>query len=61
MVQSRGWTYGIPLDVSWIDSQGTIHEGDRPSCLPLYRHTVITFTTVDVPAIGMRSVLWVRC
>jgi hypothetical protein len=60
-VVARGWTYSISLDVPWIDSQGTIHQGGRPSCLPAYRRSPIVFGTVNVPAIGMRSVVWVRC
>jgi hypothetical protein len=61
-IVTSGWTYGfVPLDVPWIDSQGTIHEGTRPSCLPSSRRSRIVFGTVDVPAIGQRSVVWVRC
>lgn len=25
-VTASGWTYGIPLDVPWIDSRGTIQQ-----------------------------------
>jgi hypothetical protein len=60
-VQTGGWTYDVPLDVPWIDSEGTVHFGARPSCLPAYRRSSIVFGTVNVPAVGVRSVVWVRC
>lgn len=56
-----GWSYGIPLNVPWIDSQGELHYGSRPSCLPANRQSRIVFGTVNVSAIGQRSVVWVRC
>jgi hypothetical protein len=62
-VQSAGWTYAIPLDILWVSPDGTIHEGQRPSCLPLYRRTRIVFGSVDVTIgnSGTRSVVWVHC
>jgi hypothetical protein len=63
IVHTGGWSYNIPLDVPWTDTQGTLHDGGRPSCLPAYRRASIVFGTVNITLAGatMRSVVWVRC
>ena len=63
-VTVAGWSYGIPGDVTWFDSQGTEHAGGWPSCLRgVGRHVRITFAAVPVTAQGdsWRQVLWVGC
>jgi hypothetical protein len=60
-VRSAGWYYDVPIDVPWFDSQGTIHYGGRPSCLPVGQKSWIVFGSVDTADINTRSVVWVRC
>jgi len=64
VVQAGGWSYEVPLDVPWIDSTGTEHEGGSPSCLPAFEQTLIDFGAVSITVAGgasQRSVVWVRC
>lgn len=60
-----GWTYAIPLDVSWTDAAGSFHDHGRPDCLPPATGPIgpITFASVDVSAGGFswRPVVWVSC
>jgi hypothetical protein len=63
-VEADGWTYSIPLDVLWVDAQGTLHDGDRPACLPPEGATgAVRFASVDVTVEGTswRQVVWVAC
>ena len=60
-----GWSYGISGNVTWFDSQGTMHEGSWPTCL---RDTgpgrPITFGMVPVTTpdgSSWRQVVWVDC
>ena len=32
--EADGWSYDIPLDVPWVDRNGTYNMGSRPDCLP---------------------------
>jgi len=59
-----GFEYSLPPSVPWIDSAGTIHDGnERPACLRLSRIVRVTLETVKYPIAGGYSgtVLWVRC
>jgi hypothetical protein len=63
-VEADGWTYSIPIDVFWVDAQGTLHDGDRPECLPPEgTNQAVRFASVDVTAEGTswRQVVWVAC
>ena len=60
-----GWSYGITGNVTWFDSQGTMHQGSWPTCL---RGTgpgkPVTFGMVPVTAPdggSWRQVVWVDC
>lgn len=59
-----GWTYGIPLDLAWIDASGSFHEHGRPDCLPPSGLIgPITFASVEANIGGTvyRPVVWVSC
>ena len=63
-VEADGWTYSIPMDVKWVDAQGSLHDGDRPACLPPEGATgPVRFASVDVTVEGAswRQVVWVAC
>jgi hypothetical protein len=63
-VEADGWTYSIPKDVFWVDAQGTLHDGDRPECLPPEgTNQPVRFASVDVTVEGTswRQVVWVAC
>jgi hypothetical protein len=64
-VTADGWSYSIPLDgVEWIDASGSLHDGERPDCLPASGTDVpVTFGSVDVSYQGSswRAVVWVDC
>jgi hypothetical protein len=63
-VEVDGWTYSIPKDVFWVDAQGSLHDGDRPACLPPEGTTnPVRFASVDVTVEGTswRQVVWVDC
>lgn len=63
-VTADDWTYDIPLAVPWTDAHGTLHFGDRPSCLPASLQNVsVKFAAVEVNINGTtyRQVVWVSC
>jgi len=63
-VLADDWTYSIPLDVPWEDGGGTIHFGERPSCLPPSTQQVrVRFASVEVSIDNhiYRQVVWVSC
>jgi hypothetical protein len=63
-VEADGWSYNIPLDITWIDSTGVVHESGRPGCLgPDAGNVEISFVSVDalLPGAGTRSVVLVDC
>lgn len=63
-VEADGWTYAIPVDVFWVDAAGSLHDGDRPACLPPEGATgPVRFASVDVTVEGTswREVVWVEC
>ena len=63
-VEADGWTYSIPLDVTWIDAQGTWHQGERPACLPPDGASgPVRFASIDVTVEGnsWRQVVFVAC
>jgi hypothetical protein len=62
---TAGFAYRLPQRVQWTDASGTIHEGSRPSCLPLDRAVrvkdmeAVQFTIP--PGVSTGIVVWVRC
>jgi hypothetical protein len=59
-----GFNYLLPVDVSWIDAMGTIHDGSqRPPCLRLDHASRGQFATVKYGIAGATqgTVVWVRC
>jgi hypothetical protein len=62
-----GWVYGLdgPGNVSWTDSQGSIHTSGWPACLTgPGQHHRIRFGEVPVTAAGggmWRQIVWVDC
>jgi|GEM_PF-3187822 len=61
-VQVNGWTYNVPLDVSWLGAGGAWNDHGRPACLRVGRHP-LTFGEVPVNLGGTswRQVVWVSC
>lgn len=62
-VQTRSWTYAVPLDVQWTDAAGTWHSG-RPACLPptgAIPDIRFAAVPVDVRGLGFRQVVAVFC
>lgn len=35
--QPSGMAYRFSSDMSWIDGDGAIHDGGRPTCVPYYQ------------------------
>jgi hypothetical protein len=62
-VTAGGWSYNIPLDITWYSADGTKNLGSRPSCLPPNQRTSLTFGYVSYYADGAlnRTIVWVRC
>jgi hypothetical protein len=64
-VEADGYSYNIPLDVNWIDAQGSWHGHGRPECLPPADRAIgpVSFGAVDVSRDGRswRQVVWVSC
>ena len=63
-IEADGWTYGVPMDVAWVDRTGSWHEQGRPECLPPEGTSVpVRFASVDVSigGAGWRPVVWVSC
>ena len=59
-----GWTYGIPLDLAWVDASGSRHDHGRPDCLPQSGLIgPVTFASVEANIEGTvyRLVIWVSC
>lgn len=59
-----GFSYTLPVNVSWIDSVGTIHQGPGPPpCLRAGHARRIVFATIKYPIAGATQgiVVWVRC
>lgn len=59
-------SFYIPLDVTWIDSQGSYHADGRPECLPPVGlgEIDVTFATVKIkdPSGARRDLtIWVDC
>lgn len=63
-VEADGWTYGIPLDVAWMDGSNTLHDGGRPDCIPPGVGRIeIRFYSLDaaIAEVGTRPVVFVDC
>jgi hypothetical protein len=63
--EPTGFAYAFPAAVTWIDADGTIHDGSqRPPCAPYYRVVrVKRMEAVIFPTEGgyQGTVLWVHC
>jgi hypothetical protein len=62
----RGFAYGIPSGVEWIDATGVIHDGSgHPSCLPPeHGERIEKMEAVKYPLDGggySGEVLWIQC
>ena len=63
-LSTSDWSYHVPLDVPWTDSEGAWHESGRPECLrasgPI---RTLRFATVTAKVDGTtwRPVVWVDC
>jgi hypothetical protein len=63
--QPYGFAYSIPTDVSWSDASGSLHDGGRPSCMPVGKAEhiknieAVQFTIPDGTTTG--TVLWIQC
>lgn len=61
---AAGVSYVLPVNVPWIDSVGTIHNGPGPPpCLQGGHARRVVFATVKYPIAGATQgiVVWVRC
>jgi hypothetical protein len=61
-----GWMVAVPLDLSWTDAAGSLHDGGRPVCLPptgrgLEGPVEIAWTKVEADGASWRQVVWVGC
>jgi hypothetical protein len=60
-----GFAYALPEDVTWSDPSGGLHQGGRPSCLPLakaVRVKDIEAVQFAVPGgVTTGTVVWVQC
>lgn len=58
--------FWVPRDVAWTDSEGSLHVGDRPECLPPTGRGVegpvgITWLTVEVSGTSWKQAVGVQC
>ena len=64
-IEAEGWTYAMPLDVSWVDANSAWHDGDRPSCVPPSTGPIhgvrFAYVEVSIEALSWRPVVWVDC
>ena len=61
---SHGWSYDIPLNVSWRDAAGAWHQGTRPACLAASdRRLPVKFAWVPIQVndVTWRTVVSVDC
>jgi hypothetical protein len=63
--QATGFAYSFPPGLTWIDANGSMHTGSRPSCVPYYHAVrVKRMEAVMYPIEGgglMGTVVWVEC
>jgi len=63
--QPTGFAYSFPPGLPWIDADGSMHDGSRPSCVPYYHAVrVKRMEAVMYPIEGggsMGTVVWVEC
>lgn len=63
-ITTSDWTYGLPTTgISWVDRQGSLHDGGRPECLAPGTSTDVKFAAVEVHvgATTWRAVVWISC
>jgi hypothetical protein len=60
-----GFNYALPapVNITWVDFEGTIHDGSQPPCIHLGKASRVVFATVTYPIAGSTQgrVIWVRC
>jgi hypothetical protein len=63
--QPTGFAYLFPRGLTWIDANGSVHQGSRPPCVPYY-HAVhvksmeaVMYTIAGGGSMG--TVVWVQC
>jgi hypothetical protein len=63
-ITTTDWTYSLPTTgITWVDRQGSVHDGGRPECLAPGTSTDVEFAAVEVH-VGpstWRAVVWVSC
>ena len=62
--RAGGASYVLPVNVTWIDKAGTIHNGPGPPpCLPSGKARRVEFATVNYSVAGATQgiVVWVHC
>jgi hypothetical protein len=63
-IVTNDWTYGLPAEgVTWVDAQGTVHDGGRVACLAPGTSREVQFAAVEVQVGGTtwRPVVWLSC
>ncbi len=63
-VTAAGWTYAVPLNLSWLSLRdNSLNEGSSPPCVRARGTRRITFAWVPVDVGGdyWRQVVWVAC
>jgi hypothetical protein len=64
-IEADGFTYAMPLDVTWMDAANSWQHGSRPACVPPSNETIedVRFAWVDVriESVAWREVVWVDC
>jgi len=63
-IETSDWEYGLPTSgVSWVDGQGSLHDGGRPDCLAPGTSRDIQFAAVNVEvgSSTWRAVVWLSC
>lgn len=62
--RAGGMSYLLPVNVTWIDRAGTVHDGPGPPpCLPRGQARRVRFATVSYSVAGTTQgiVVWVHC
>jgi hypothetical protein len=63
-ITTTDWTYSLPTTgITWVDRQGSLHDGGRPECLAPGTSTDVKFAAVDIQVGGStwRAVVWISC
>lgn len=63
-ITTADWTYSLPTEgITWIDRQGSRHDGGRPECLSPDTSAEVRFAAVETRIEGWtwRAVVWISC